>query len=359
MGRRAFLYPFDISFAEIFKYKEQICILYDTIYPVVAQGLPYENMDVGIICKDRKWHATVCSDYRELLSSCTDAIITNDSSDSMEAMRIAISHNLNVVCLFPFRSRDIEQSVLQMCEKKGVSYTNYSSIQNYSYDHKNLEKTVLQDLSTPVVMICGMARDTQKFDVQLALRKEFLSQGYRVTQIGTKDYSAWFGMHPFPSFMFQPQHDIQKIFMFNEYIKKLEIEEKPDLILLGIPGGTLPFDSLHPNDFGILCYLASQAVAVDYTVFSAAFLEYERGYYPYIAKVLRYRYGVEKVVLHLSNVYHDIEDDERTMKERLLRIGGSHVHDVLKKFPAKKVCTVADVSSMRAITNQIIEYLAS
>ena len=139
MGRRAFLYPFDISFAEIFKYKEQICISYDTIYPVVAQGLPYENMDVGIICKDRKWHATVCSDYRELLSSCTDAIITNDSSDSMEAMRIAISHNLNVVCLFPFRSRDIEQSVLQMCEKKGVSYTNYSSIQNYSYDHKNLE----------------------------------------------------------------------------------------------------------------------------------------------------------------------------------------------------------------------------
>lgn len=129
-------------------------------------------------------------------------------------------------------------------------------------------------INTPVLLICGMFENLNKFLIQVGIREEFISRGYKVCQIGSRQCSNILGFYPMPQFMFDSSiSEKDKILMFNHYLKIKEVQEKPDIIIIGIPGGIFPFSEKIVENFGMMLYEITQTVNVDCTVFSTPYYE--------------------------------------------------------------------------------------
>lgn len=125
-----------------------------------------------------------------------------------------------------------------------------------------------QKICIPVIFVAGITPYTEKFHVQLALRKHLLNDGYKVSQIGSKSYSILFGFHSYPSFMSDTLDNTEKILLFRKYVKYIEKQEQPDIIVIGIPGGIMSINRKHHFDFGMTAYMISHAVEPDYVIMS-------------------------------------------------------------------------------------------
>ena len=127
----------------------------------------------------------------------------------------------------------------------------------------------------PIISVMGVGYNVSKFDVQLYLREMFLKKGYKVAQIGTKKISNIMGFYSIPDFMYNNRFSGEEtILRFNEFVKKVEDKEKPDIIIIGVPEPILPLNKKHLFSFGIRAYEIYQAVDVDYCILNLLSGEY-------------------------------------------------------------------------------------
>lgn len=118
----------------------------------------------------------------------------------------------NVIVIEPdfYKHSFIENSI-----KKGKNVIYIGQKEKEDFDFKRLELiSEEQQISVPIVFVVGTAPYTEKFQIQLALRKQLLANGYKVSSIGSKPYSSLFGFHSFPFFMNENKDDTQKIILF-------------------------------------------------------------------------------------------------------------------------------------------------
>ena len=173
-----------------------------------------------------------------------------------------------------------------------------------------------QSITVPVVFVAGTAQFTEKFHVQLAMRKSLSDNGYNVSQIGSKTYSNLFGFHSYPAFMRDNMDNTQKIILFKKYVKHIEMQEQPDLIVIGIPGGIMAINKKHHFDFGMTAYMVSQAVEADYVIMTMLYdKEYSEERLETIRQVCRFRLNFEIDGFHLSNTLLDLA----TLKDEQLK----------------------------------------
>lgn len=163
-----------------------------------------------------------------------------------------------------------------------------------------------QKLETPVIFVAGVTPYTEKFHVQLALRKRLLDNGYKVSQIGSKEYSGLFGLHSYPLFMSEPMDNTKRILLFRKYVKYIEQKEQPDIIVIGIPGGIMGINRKHHFDFGMTAYMVSQAVEPDYVIMNMLYGQnYTKGQLEEINQCCKYKLNFEVDSFHLSNSFFD------------------------------------------------------
>lgn len=163
-----------------------------------------------------------------------------------------------------------------------------------------------QRLEIPVIFVAGVSPYTEKFHVQLALRKRLLDNGYKVSQIGSKEYSGLFGFHSCPVFMSEPMDNTKRILLFRKYVKYIEQNEQPDIIVIGIPGGIMGINRKHHFDFGMTAYMVSQAVEPDYVIMSMLYgQDYTKEQLEEINQCCKYKLNFEIDSFHLSNSFYD------------------------------------------------------
>jgi peptide maturation system protein (TIGR04066 family) len=174
------------------------------------------------------------------------------------------------------------------------------------------EDDLTLDIDTPVIFVLGTGERTNKFEIQLALRENMMKMGYKASQVGTREYCELLGFHSFPRFMFgNGISEISKIASFNRFIKSLERDECPDVIIIGVPRGIMPFNNRLPNGYGILAYEVSQAVTPDSTVYSDTGSNAETGLIDFIASLGE----PDKNLIYLD----DDDDAWRPKNDRLFR----------------------------------------
>lgn len=163
-----------------------------------------------------------------------------------------------------------------------------------------------QKLEVPVIFVAGVTPYTEKFHVQLALRKRLLDNGYKVSQIGSKEYSGLFGFHSYPLFMSEPMDNTKRILLFRKYVKYIELKEQPDIIVIGIPGGIMGINKKHHFDFGMTAYMVSQAVEPDYVIMNMLYGQnYTKEQLEEINQCCKYKLNFEIDSFHLSNSFFD------------------------------------------------------
>ena len=279
------VYPFSSDYKPVTDYIHMLSPEYDIKAIVSPKGWGYVGIEIDNKKSDCKnCTLTIQSDFSSALTPEIDTLLIphfiSDSTFELKVVETIIENLSHFKLIFCYKQFNIENfSLLQRKSKqtncKFIDMNTPKSPEQFSiddagdfnskkYDEKN---SFLKKISTPIIVVCGMGEDTDKFEVSLVLQELLSGEGFQSSVVGSKQYEALIGVHAFPSFMFHSEVDErQKVICFNRYIKNIELEQQPDVIIISIPGAVKAYSEEITQGFGLLHYMVFQAVLVDYFI---------------------------------------------------------------------------------------------
>ncbi len=366
--QRLLVYPYDNDFLATQRHSELLCG-YEIVKLVSPSGWGLVGKDSGSAGKCKKTGIAVSGDFKEALKEC-DTVLFVDSHLKLDfgktvypKMLEANTSSRNILCGMDL-GNSAKEELSALASSNGTSFSCMGKEKEWIPPIKN----EIYNIDTSVIFILGIAERTNKFEIQLALRKRLLNEGYKVSQIGTKNYCELFGFHSMPCFMYgNSLPEAEKITLFNHYVKKIEKSENPDVIIIGLPGGTMKFNSKHTNQFGIMAYEISQAVTPDAAVCSVLYEEYKPVFFENVLTSLKYKLGFTVDCFNISNYQLDwIRTDaskqlsytlleSNTVTKRAENLSGAEIPvynildenhaDEMSKFILGKLSRYAEVSA--------------
>lgn len=199
-----------------------------------------------------------------------------------------------------YLSVDAENKIFDLCKHMGAKEIMKQG--TTSDAELSVCDNILYKFNTPIIAIAGVGSFSQKFDLQLYLRKELLKVGYKVSQVGTRPYCEMFGFQSMPKWMFDSTYtDKEKVYAFNHFLKMIELKEKPEVIIIGMPEGIIPFNEKHPQGFGLYAYEICAAIHPDYLIMSLYNGEYTQQFLEEMNNLTKYRLHVEVDDFYVSN----------------------------------------------------------
>lgn len=243
---------------------------------------------------------------------------------------IEVGENIDILLMINGQ-RECEFEVLckyvEEAAKNGVSIWNASVISdeeksricdlciNYQVSYKEvLDESVpesfyvyeLPEINTPIVSIAGMGDHCNQFGLQMEIIKRLKEKSYRVSAVSCVSANIFDEIHPFPSYMIGNKTDERsKIYNYCNFIKKIEKEEKPDVIIIAIPGEILPLSRRRTGNFGITAYEIFNAITPDFMILSMYQDLYQDEYFEETNKLLSYRLNVKADCFYISRLSID------------------------------------------------------
>jgi len=319
MKRKAIIFPYSAECAPIIRNK---CLLvsHDIVACVSPVGygfqgkdaaFAYGGKDTGIIVTD---NAITEIDFDDLLvcdaSSDFDTIV-------MPQIKEAANLGKNIIFLYDI-DEEHRKKVDNLCAECNVKCT---ILTQRAVDASKLvenENEIIR-ISVPVIFVASVIENTNKFDVQLGLRNHLLKEGYKVSQVGTKEYCELFGFHAIPKFMFTNQlSEKKKIVWFNRFCKSIELQEQPDVFIIGVPGATMVFNDVITNNFGITAFEMANAVRPDTSILCVPYENYDAGFLKMIKESSKYKLDMQVECFNMANKQFDASRSKE--EKRLLYI---------------------------------------
>jgi len=299
--KKIIVYPYGAEIAPCVRFLNlienyEIC---DIISP---KGWGFTNHDaciadryekIGISVKENiNWNANFDA---ILISDCINIRILEEQI--IDVMLLAIKRNIDIVYTIPSGKINLPEII-----------SNYKHFYRYENNIRPIVTSMkLKNINTPIVFIFGLSENSNKFYLQLMVRQKLLSLCYKISQIGSRTYCEIFGFHSIPDFLKSKEYsEKEKIIGFNNYIWEIEQNEKPDIIIIGIPGGVMR-ESDDSCDFGIMAFLISNAVSASFSCLTMHFSEITYEYLHMLKTVLSYRYNINPDCFYLSNKYIEAE----------------------------------------------------
>ncbi|QNU67323.1 TIGR04066 family peptide maturation system protein [Ruminiclostridium herbifermentans] len=319
------IYPFDIQSSPIVRHIN-LMGQYELTALASPNGWGFSSKDAGYVDGGEDIGLNVNSNFNELIDS-VDTVLFMESYNKLDIkklvyskIQVAADKGKNIICTLNLEDEFFNE-INEKCMSKGKYLKYFSPFKglNKSSDMSNLDS--LLEITVPVVFVLGAAERTQKFEIQLSLRENLIEAGYKVSQVGSRHYCEMLGIHSFPDFMYSTcLSETKKIILFNNYIKKIELDEQPDIIVIGIPGGLMPFNKEFNNNFGIFAYEISQAILPDIAIFSTLYGDYLPVYFEKISLSIRYKLGFETDFFNLSNNIFDFNGSKMLKSMQYLTV---------------------------------------
>lgn len=368
---RIIVYPYDAQFCPILRHKE-LFENYEIVGLVSPMGWGFIGKDAGDVDDGKHLGMLISNDFDKSLELCS-TVLFSESRTPLDFEKYIMPNVLKCVearknIIFTISiTNDVYNTILNKCTEHGVSFRYYNYRDEQVFPPKiGPYDEVLYDIQTPVIFVLGTGDRTNKFEIQLALRDEIQKMGYRLSQIGTRAYCELLGFHSFPSFMYSSNiSEIHKIILFNCYVKNIEKEESPDVIIIGIPGGVMPFNNTLTNKFGVLAYEVSQAVTPDTSVFSCHYADYKEEYFTRMMDSIRFRLGCKIDCFNISNVMFDWSNSNNEKRMIYTSLDAVLMDEKLKIYkeldtPVFNVLNSKDAVHMaQCLINMLSEYAQS
>ncbi len=365
-NKKVLIYPYDSGFTPILRHK-QFLQGYEITSLVSPGGWGLTGRDAGYAEKSGHIGLNVIGDFDEAFELC-DAVMIVDSEKHLDFQKYimpkvfkAAEHKKDIIITTQLRNEDLS-TISKKCKETGVDFKYF----NYPEEHRKFptitgENEFLHNINTPVVFVLGIGERTSKFEIQLSLREKFISEGYKVSQIGTRGYCELLEFHSFPEFMFNGTlPETNKIVFFNHLIKQIEDEEQPDVIIIGIPGGIMPFNNRLTNRFGILAYEVSQALEADCAIFSCHYAEFNTEYFKGLSNLVKYKLGFKVSCYNLSNVVFDWVNSKQENKNIYTTLDSTFIDEKLNLYSKMEipVFNTLNTNSAGNMSEHIINKLA-
>lgn len=154
----------------------------------------------------------------------------------------------------------------------------------------------------PVIFVYGTGPYTNKFEVQLALRKNFIDLGYSVSQVGTRKESQFFGFSSLPDMFFNSQRTVKEtVVALNRYFYSKYLSEKPEVMIVGIPGGITQVNPMRFEEMGDMAFLISQAITPDLSILCSYGHGFSEDHMNWLNNICKYRLNSPVSHFVLSN----------------------------------------------------------
>ncbi|NFL55795.1 TIGR04066 family peptide maturation system protein [Clostridium botulinum] len=293
---KALIYPYDREFSTIIRH-QSMCD-YEIVGVVAPNGWGLSEKDASYVDGGQALNIIVNNNFESMLNNCDTLILSNsalklDFKKSIYPKVVqAAEKNKKIISTAKFDIKEIEM-IEEVCKYKGNIFIQYPLNKNYeicSY----VDKLEIQEIKTPVIFVMGVGENAHKFEIQLSVRENLFNMGYKVSQVGSRDYCEMFNFHSFPKFMYSNMYsETEKIKLFNNFIKNIENQENPDVIIIGIPGTIMRINNKATYDFGVLAFEVSQAVKPDTSVLSVLYENYLPSFFEKIAQEVKYKFACD------------------------------------------------------------------
>jgi len=341
-NEKLLIYPYNLQFSPMLRH-ESLLNGYEISCLVSPNGWGFTGKDAGIADQGPDIGIFVSSDFEKSLDLC-DTVMFIESYFPLDfekiifsKIKMAIKSRKNIICLLQLKS-DVIKEIESLCDCGGLYFKYFNGTQNILPEDISFENESIEEINTPVIFVIGVAERTNKFEIQLTLREKISKLGYKISQIGTRSYCEMMGFHSLPSFMYKSDiSEVNKVLMFNRFIKKIEEIEEPDIIIIGVPGGIMPFNRLFTNRFGLLAFEISQAISPDIVISSLLYEDYKADGFEVFANSIKYKLGFDVDFFNIANTQFDWT---RAYEEHILShisINSRYIDDKIKGYCKSKI----------------------
>lgn len=358
---KTMIYPFDLESLPLIRHNKFIDE-YNIVNIISPNGWAHCGKDAGDADNGQSVGITVDNDFDKALENCDTAFFV-DSSMKIDLNKFvypkiikAAQSSKNIICTIKLEDEMINK-VSNTCNQNN-RFFKYFKDKNDSTLSPKIEK--IYPINTPVILVAGLCERTNKFEIQLSLRENLEDIGYKVSQIGTRHYCELMGFHSFPKFMYSKSiTESEKIILFNHHIKNIESKEAPDVIVIGIPGGTMPITHEFTNKFGILAYEVSQAVMADVVVVSTLCSNSPESL-KLLSQSCKYKFGYDIDCYNISNTYLNIGASkyEESLQFDVIDLEVINEKKVMYKELDVPVYNILDINDAKSMTSFLLNKLS-
>jgi len=134
----------------------------------------------------------------------------------------------------------------------------------------------LYEPDVPIVAVFGQGISCGKFENQLLINH--VAEGkYKSVTICSNALGMLFGYYTIPAFLFSDAMAFQeKVVKFNHYLWQIYEQEKPDVIIVGVPEGIAPFKKKEYHHFAEYPLVISSAIDIDISILCTYFITGEQ-----------------------------------------------------------------------------------
>lgn len=181
---------------------------------------------------------------------------------------------------------------------------------DFSYLNKNrsgvLEKSSggLEKLNAFYAIFGSILGDASSLTVFLKCVEQ-LEPKHKVSVISTDINAELYGAHTVYHIIHSRLSETEKIYALNQYIKAIELSEKPELVLVLMLEPIIEYSESVPNDFGIVPYLISKAIPADFFECSVPYAFGNTEFVLELSDGIERQNGYPVNSVHFSNVVVD------------------------------------------------------
>jgi len=284
--KRLLVYPFTLDMLPIARYYKGFTE-YEDVLPIVEEGsvIPV-NQDICCLDGGSSTGIKASADFESALAVSDDVMFIGEPRDAQ-----------------------MHRKYITMAEGMGKKIILYDThLPEYNAQVSPEDK--LAYIPVPIITVMGQGQQCNKFDIQLGLRRTLQKRGYKVSQVGTKRYSAAFGFCGLPAFPDFPLW--KKILLYNRFFADIVRKESPDVLIVGIPGGIMPIDKYNQELFGETAIAVSRSLSPDVSILSMYLSQVEDNFLNDMTNYAKYALGTTLDFFHMSNTRLFLERDMRT-----------------------------------------------
>lgn len=167
----------------------------------------------------------------------------------------------------------------------------------------NESNSYIKNIDVPAIGIMGLGDFCNKFCTELEIGRYFEDKGYKVLHFGSKDYVELYGGWALPKFIFDKSLTVtDRIVKWNKYLFEVCSAKKPDLLVIGMPGGIMPLNNKVLNDYGEIPFILSNGVNLDVGVLCSFFYEsVNKNYFDEYGNYCKYKLNCDIEFINISN----------------------------------------------------------
>ncbi|WDV45028.1 TIGR04066 family peptide maturation system protein [Clostridiaceae bacterium M8S5] len=363
MKEKLIIYPYNYEFASIIR--NNLLSEYEIVHLIAPRGFALTGKDAGIADHGSAINIDVKTNLKDHIEECDTVLIAdcvvleNFKKTIYKNIEDILASKKNVLCTMTLEENQLRK-YKKLADENNVYFKYYGEYPNYDVVIDMQWKNSIYETEVPVVFVLGETEYTNKYEIQLMLKQQLNNMGYKVSLIGSRHYSELFGVRALPNFMIRDEvNESDKIILFNRFLKIVEKQDEPDIIIVGIPGGIMTHSKKFTNRFGLLAYELAQAITPDFVVLSLLYNEVDNKFYEEINTLMKYRFGFEIDCFNISNIQLNQQASLDQNKLIYDYIDYDFVVDKKQEIDANKhIYQIFDKNDRLTLVNQIIETLS-